>query len=164
YSANILLDSLIRLKKYDEMNKLVVKLLKMKKFLEDKEDLTQRLLDIKAVAMRKAAEQLEKSGQHVKCGQAYLDIFNENPDAQGRDEVLYNAGVCFEDGKSIGLAIQMFGILNKRFPDSTHTQKALVRMGSAYGAIAYYDQAAEKYIAYAKKYGGEDDAPKALQN
>jgi tetratricopeptide (TPR) repeat protein len=95
---------------------------------------------------------------------AYLDIYNANPEGDGMDEVLYNAGVCFEDGKSIGLAIRMYGVLDKKFPKSTRNQKALVRMGSAYGSIAEYEKAAIKYEAYAKRYGGEKDAPKALQN
>ena len=164
YSANILLDSLIRLKQYDEMNKLVKKLLKNEKFLEEQDELRSRLLGIEAVGMRKAAEQLEKSGQHIACGQAYLDIYNASPDGDGMDEVLYNSGVCFEDGKSIGLAIRMYAILDKRFPKSTRNQKALVRMGSAYGSIAEYAKAAEKYEAYSKRYGGEKDAPDALQN
>lgn len=164
YSANILLDSLIRLKQYDEMNKMVQKMLKNKKFLVDKEELTERLIGIQAVGMRKAAEQLEKDGRHILCGQAYLAIYNEAPDAEGMDEVLYNAGVCFEDGKSIGLAIRMYGILDKKFPKSTRNQKALVRMGSAYGSIAHYENAAKKYEDYAKRFGGEKDAPNALQN
>ena len=164
YSANIALDSLIRLKKYDEMNKVVAKMLKDEKFLADKDELKERLLRIKSVAMRKAAEQLEKDGQHIACGQAYLDIYNANPEGEGMDEVLYNAGVCFEDGKSIGLAIRMYGILDQKHPNSKRNQKALVRMGSAYGSIAHYDKAAEKYEMYAKRYGGEKDAPNALQN
>ncbi len=164
YSANILLDSLIRLKKYDDMNQMVQKLLKNEKFLADKDELKERLVGIQAIGMRKAAEQLEKDGKHVACGQAYLDIYDANPTADGMDEVLYSAGVCFEDGKSIGLAIRMYGILDQKFPNSEHNQKALVRMGSAYGAIAHYEKAAQKYELYAKRYGGEKDAPNALQN
>ncbi len=164
YSANILLDSLIRLKKYDQMNKTVTKMLKDQKFLADKEELKERLLRIKGVALRKSAEQLEKDGKHIACGQAYLEIYNANQEGDDMDEVLYNAGVCFEDGKSIGLAIRMYGILDQKFPKSTRNQKALVRMGSAYGSIAHYQKAAEKYEEYARRFGGEKDAPDALQN
>ncbi len=80
------------------------------------------------------------------------------------DEVLYNAGVCYEDAKSIGKAIQMYEVLNQRFPKSLQAQKALGRSGNAYGAIAFYDRSAAKYEQFAKKYGGEKDAPSALQN
>lgn len=164
YSANILVDSLIRLKQYDEMKTMVFKLLKNEKFLADKDELKERLVGMKSKIMRKGAEQLEKDGKHIACGQAFLDIYDANPTAEGMDEVLYSAGVCFEDGKSIGLAIRMYGILDQKFPNSEHNQKALVRMGSAYGAIAHYEKAAQKYELYAKRYGGEKDAPDALQN
>lgn len=163
YSANILLDSLIRLKQYDKMNKMVKKLLANKVLMED-EELKERLTAIEQVGMRKAAEQLEKEGRHIECGKAYLAIYNSNETAEGTDEVLYNGGVCFEDGKSIGLAIQMFGLLDKNFPNSRHNKKALVRMGSAFASIASYQKASEKYEEYAKRFGGEDDAANALKN
>src|SRR5690606_18420515 len=60
--------------------------------------------------------------------------------------------------------ISMFEQLNKRFPKSDHTQKAIIRMGNAYGAIAWYDRAAAKYEEFAMRYGGEKDAPGASQN
>jgi len=164
YSANILLDSYIRLQQYDKMLALANSLLARKSFLEDKEDLSARLRDIQAKAERKRIEKLEKDGQWVACGEGYSKIYNANPDGEGMDEVLYNAGVCYENGKSIGLAIYMFKLLQKRFPGSNQAQKALVRLGNNFGAIAYYDEAAEMYEAYAKKYGGEKDASKALSN
>jgi tetratricopeptide (TPR) repeat protein len=110
------------------------------------------------------AEQMEKDGKHLACGLAYQEIYNTNPDGKGMDEVLYNAGVCFEDARSIGLAIQMYGALQQKFPKSNQAQKALVRMGNAYGAIAWYDRSAAAYEQYAKKYGGEKDAAGAMQN
>lgn len=163
YSANILLDSLIRLKQYNEMNKMVKKLLANKKLMED-EDLKERLTRIEQVGMRKEAEQLEKDGQHIACGKAYLEIYYANENAEGTDQVLYNGGVCFENGKSIGLAIQMFTLLDKKFPNSNLNKKALVRIGSAYASIARYKAASEKYEEYARRFGGEKDAAGALQN
>jgi tetratricopeptide (TPR) repeat protein len=164
YSANLLLDSLNRLQRYSEMLEVADILLEKKAFLEGKDDLVARLKLIKSQSLRKAAEELEKGKKYVECGQAYLDIFNQNPDGQGMDEVLYNAGVCFESGKSIGLAIYNYEQLSKRFPKSPHTQKALVRLGDNYAAIAYYDRAAGKYEEYARKYGGEKEASGALSN
>ena len=164
YSAAIVRDSLIRLGDYERLNTFVVALLAKDSFWEDRDELKAIFADTASKTKRKVAEQLEKEGKHLACGQAYLDIYNTNPDGDGMDEVLYNAGVCFEDAKSIGLAIQMYEILNKRFPKSSQTQKALVRMGNAYGAIAYYDRSAAKYEEFAKRYGGEKDAPGALQN
>ena len=169
FSANLLLDTFNRMQKYDEMLALVEKLDKDKKFLEGKDDLNATLGKIKAQSMRKKAEMLEKVakdskdfGKYVACGQAYLDIYNRNPEDDKNDEVLYNALVCFQDGKSIGAAIQMFGLLRQYYPNSKLMPRAIGRIGKAYGDIAFYEQAADKLEEYAKKYGGEKDAYELL--
>ena len=92
---------------------LVDKLDDDKKFLEGKDDLKATLDKIKAQSMRKKAEKLETDAKEIEGLRAstsravrrYLDIYNRNPEATDNDEVLYNAGVCFEEGKSIGAAI-----------------------------------------------------------
>lgn len=113
---------------------------------------------------RQRAEKLEKEDKHSACGQAYLDIYKKNPDAAGMDEILYNAGVCFEEGKLVGAALHMYSLLEKRFPNTSRNKKALVRMGSIHGSITNYEQAAEAYERYARRFAGEKDAPYALQN
>jgi tetratricopeptide (TPR) repeat protein len=171
YSANLLLDTYNRLQRYDEMLALVDKLDADPKFLEGKDDLKATLGKLKAQSMRKRAEKLETTAkeskdftQYVACGQAYLDIYNRNPEATENDEVLYNAGVCFEEGKSITAAITSFNLLQKYYPNSKITAKALARLGKAYGDIAFYDKASEKYEEYAKKYAGEKDAYDAMSD
>jgi TolA-binding protein len=164
WAANLLLDSLNRTKDYPRMLKWVDVLVKKREFLEGKDDLAQRLDTLKAQSMRKAAEQLEKGGNHVACGEAYREIFNRSPTADGMDEVLFNAGVCYEKGKSLGLAINMRQQLIKRFPKSHLAKKALVLLGNNYGSIAYYDEAASKFEEYSKQFGGEKDAANALSN
>ncbi len=169
YAANLLLDTLNRSQRYDELLKWADILSKEKKFLEDKEDLAQRLVLIQRQGMRKAAESLEKNArdtgdfsQYVDCGEAYVEVFNDNPDAEDADVVLYNAGVCFELGRSIGAALVMFRQLNELFPDSPQAQKALERLGTNYAQIAFYSQAADKLEEYARRFGGEKDAYEAL--
>lgn len=171
YAANLLLDSYNRLGRYDDMLALADKLTKDPKFLEGKEDLSATLKKLKAQSMRKRAEQMEKTAkdtkdfsQYVACGQAYLDIYNSNPESADNDEVLYNAGVCFEEGRSIGVAIQMFNLLKKYYPNSKITARATARLGKAYGDIAFYDRASEELENYAKKYAGEKDAHDAMSD
>ena len=171
YAANLLLDSYNRLGRYDDMLALADKLTKDPKFLEGKEDLSATLKKLKAQSMRKRAEQMEKTAkdtkdfsQYVQCGQAYLDIYNSNPESADNDEVLYNAGVCFEEGRSIGVAIQMFNLLKKYYPNSKITARATARLGKAYGDIAFYDRASEELENYAKKYAGEKDAHDAMSD
>jgi len=171
YAANLLLDSYNRLQRYDEMLALADKLNKDPKFLEGKEDLAAVLKKLKAQSMRKRAEKLETDAktnkdftQYVQCGQAYLDIYNTNPESPENDEVLYNAGVCFEEGRSIGVAIQMYSLLKKYYPNSKITARATARLGKAFGDIAFYDRAAEELEKYAVKYAGEKDAYDAMSD
>ncbi len=169
FAANLLLDTYNRMGKYDEMLALVDKLDGDKKFLDGKEELATTLGKIKAQSLRKKAEHIEKVAKetknfakYVECGQAYLDIYNRNPTDDANDEVLYNALTCYQEGKSIGAAIQMFGLLKQYYPKSKLMPRAIGRIGKAYGDIAFYEQAADKLEEYARKYGGEKDAFKAL--
>jgi tetratricopeptide (TPR) repeat protein len=171
YSANLLLDSLNRLQRYDEMLVWADKLVADKKWLEDKPDLAETLEKLKRQSLRKHAEQLEadakKSGnfaKYVQCGQAYIEIYNRDPAGEKGDEVLYNAGVCFEQGKSIGVAIVMFQNLRKAYPNSPMASKALARLGKNFSDVAYYDKASDMYEEYAKKYAGEKDAYDAMSD
>ncbi|MBX3158594.1 MAG: tetratricopeptide repeat protein [Deltaproteobacteria bacterium] len=172
FSAQLLLDTYNRMQKYDELVALVEKLDADKKFLEGKEELATVLAKIKAQSMRKKAEKLEKIGKETKdfaqlvaCGQAYLDIYNRNPEASDNDEVLYNALVCFHEGKSIGAAILVFErYLVKYYPNSKLMPRAVGRIGKAYGDIAFYDRAADKLEQYATKYAGEKDAYQAMSD
>jgi tetratricopeptide (TPR) repeat protein len=169
FSANLLLHSLNRLQKYDELVELANRLNADKEFLEGKGDLQERIGDIRRVSLRKAAEKLESDakssgdfGKYVACGKAYTDIYNANPDADKADEVLYNAAVCFEEGKSVGQAITMYKKLEELFPDSKQTAKAIARLGNAFARVAYYDKAATYLEKYAAKYAGEGDAKGAM--
>jgi tetratricopeptide (TPR) repeat protein len=135
YSANAILDSLILTHRYDEMLKWVEYFAANPKFLtakedQDRSDLGERVADIQAKAKRKIAEQLEKDAKasgdfakYVECGKTYLDIFNSNPEAPKSDEILYNAGVCFEDGRSLSTAIEAYTELRDRFPKSKRSPR-----------------------------------------
>ena len=163
-AAIILINSLRDQEKMEELSKWTNKLLKEKKFLSDKEELKLSLLQIQGQIDMAIAKNLEKQGKHRQCGDKYFQIYNSDTDAKNADVLLYNAGVCYEEAKQVGLAIAAFAKLNERFEKSVHRQKALVRMGTNYAAIAYYKQAAEKYEEYSSRFGGEPDAGDALSN
>ena len=183
FSANILLDIYIITKKYDKVAEWAQWFADNPKFLtakedQDREELGERVTGILAIAERKKAEQLEdeakKSGDYAKyvaCGNSYLKIFNDtvkkNPNVgveEKIDEVLYNAGVCFEEGRSLSAAIGVYQELQDRFPKSKLSARALVRLGGVYERVAYYDKASTQYEEYAKKYAGEKDAYDAMNN
>lgn len=162
YSINLLLDTLNRTQQYGEMLKWVDTLLGMEKQLASKTELWDRLKTLKRQGKRKAIDQYRATGKNIECGQGYLEIFNDDPNAPDAHEVLYNAGVCFQDAKSMGAARTMFNILSQRYPDKPVTQKAIARLGYIFGRVAWYDKAAEKYEEYARRFGGEKDAFDAL--
>jgi len=171
YSANLLLDIYNNQGRFDDMLALVDKLDGDAKFLEGKDELKTTLAKLKGQSLRKRAENMEKIakdsndyGKYVACGQAYIDIYNRNPEATENDEVLYNAGVCFGEGKSIGAEIAAYTLLEKYYPNSKLTAKAVALLGKAYGDIAYYDRASDKLEQYAKKYGGEKNAYDAMSD
>ncbi|MGH9887283.1 MAG: tetratricopeptide repeat protein, partial [bacterium] len=177
FAANLLLDIYNNQQRYDDMLTLVDKLDGDAKFLDGKDDLRTTLAHLKMQSLRKGAEKKEadaKAGNDLtkfaSCGQAYMDIYNRNPEAPENDQVLYNAGVCFEEGKLVGAAITAYNTLEKYYPNSKITARAVARLGKAYGDVAFYDRAAEKLEQYAgadkkkKGYAGEKDAYEAMSN
>lgn len=171
YAANLLLDSYNRMKRYDDMLAVATKLDQDKKFLEGKDQLRKTIDGLRVTYERKAAELAESKAKesgdislYVDCAEKYIKIFNRDTNAKDADVLLYNAGVCFEQGKSIGAALSMFSKLADLYPDSKQTAKAIAKLGNNYGAIAYYDKAASRYEEYAKKYAGEKDAFDAMSS
>ncbi len=171
FAANLLLDQYRRESKFDDLVALADKLEKDKAFLEGKDDLKERLASIKEKSLRDKATAHEETAkktndyaEYIACGLAFQDIYNRNPESPKNDEILYNAGVCYEEGKSIGLAILMFSNLQKYYPNSKITQRAVARLGKAFGDIAFYDRASDKLEEYAKKYAGEKDAHDAMND
>lgn len=145
---------------------------------QDRSELAARVGAIHRIARRLAAEAKEQEARakqdlalFVACGNAYLEIFNREVQrdpragvAEGLDEVLYNAGVCFEEGRSLSAAIQVYGQLRERFPRSKVAARALGRLGNAYARVAYYEQASASLEEYARTYAGESDAFKAMND
>ncbi|MGN6105872.1 MAG: tetratricopeptide repeat protein [Kofleriaceae bacterium] len=116
----------------------------------------------RALALAEQAKASSDLAKYVACGQGFMDLYNLDPSRDANDEVLYNAMVCYHEGKSIGLAIVAFEVLQRYYPKSKLLPRALARIGKAYGDIAFYDKAAEKLEQYARAYAGEADAYRAM--
>ena len=171
FAANLLLDTYNRMKDDKAMLALVERLAADRKFLEGRVELGELLSHLRIQARRKIAEDLEKRGRAAKdfglmvaCGQAYFDIYNADPEAKENDQVLYNALVCYHEGKSVSAAIIAFNTLQRFYPNSKLMPRAVGRIGKAYGDVAFYEKAAAQLEEYAKKYAGEQDAYAALND
>lgn len=162
YAANLLLDSLNILKKYDELNRWVERYLKDPHLA--KGELKVTLEKLKVASMRKHAEELRKTKNFRKCGDLYVKLANDYPNDPRWAEMLYNAAICFEAAKLIGQAIMLRNKLIENKPDDPLANKAMHMIGQNYHALAWYSRAATYYERFAKKFPGEKEAPEALQN
>ncbi|MDB4957526.1 MAG: Tetratricopeptide repeat protein [Myxococcales bacterium] len=168
-AAQLLLDTYNRIQRYDDMLALVDRLYADPEFLKGKDALVDVLHRVKRQALRKGAVKTEKAAaaskdlrKYVACGEAYLAIYNLDTLAADNDEILYDALVCYQEGKSIGVAALVYGKLKQYYPKSKLYARATARIGRAYGDIAFYDKAAEKLEEYAKQFANEQDAFLAL--
>ena len=118
----------------------------------------------RAEALEKDAHGAHDPEKYVAAGTAYLDLYNADPKATDGDELLYNAGVLFEEGRAVSAAIQAYALIGRQYPKGKIAAKALARLAKLYGDIAMYDKAADKLEEYAKKYAGEKDALDALSD
>jgi tetratricopeptide (TPR) repeat protein len=122
-------------------------------------------------AARLRAEELERTAHAsrdpelwIPAAEAYLAIYNADPDAAGGDEALYNAGVAYASAHSIASATRTFAALRQHYPHSRLAPRATARLAKLYADVAMYDRAAEVLEEYAKKYAGERDAYDALSD
>ncbi len=168
-AAQLVLDSDNRLLRWDAMHAFAKGL--SPAFLAAHPQVRQTVDRLAHQALRIEAERLEAQGRatgklelFVKCGERYLEIYNRTAFAPDGDELVYNAGVCFELGKSLGGAIRMYETLSKLWPKSKLAARALARLGNVYATTAQYREAAERLEAYAGSFAGEGDAYRTLSD
>ncbi len=117
-----------------------------------------------ALAMaRRDGEQAEQRGDYAACAAAFLRAFDIDSRQIG-DEMLYNAGVCFEQDAEVDRALDAFERLDRLYPRSRLRARALARRANILGAVARFEEAAAALERYADLYGGEKDAGDALSN
>ncbi|HEY5937915.1 MAG TPA: tetratricopeptide repeat protein [Kofleriaceae bacterium] len=169
WSAQLALDSYNRLQRYDDMLAFAGRMTPA--FLADKPGLRETVAKLGKQGIRKEAERLEAEGKRtgalakfVACALKYYDAYNLDPLASDGDALLYNAGICFEQGRSIGAAMQAYEKLQQLFPNTKLAKRSVARLGNVYASIAFYDKAAAKLEEYATKYAGETDAFDALSD
>lgn len=127
YAANLLLDSLIRRRAYDDVETAVDLMLANKPLLAGRPELSETLRRIQAAAARRRAEQLEKNGDLLGAARAYLDLAND-PKSPKRDELLYNAGACFEAAGEPAGARAAWSLLVRSMPSSHLAARAQTRL------------------------------------
>lgn len=100
----------------------------------------------------------------IDCGTEYHRIYEDFPEHDRGDELLYNAAIAFEAGYLVGNAIKLRNLLLDEHPDSKLHKKTLKMVAENYQAIAFYEQSADRLEQYADQYKGDEYAAQALNN
>ena len=100
----------------------------------------------------------------IACGTAFLDAFRLAPTASDADELAFNAGVCFEQGRSPDAATAAFRTLSAGFPRSRLAAKAMQHAARLASQVGKLDEAASWLETYATRFAGERDASEAIRD
>lgn len=167
-AVNLLIDSQNRTCKFGDLLKVAKSCVEAKgpwkELTDGKADLTEYCGKIVALGKRKECEGYEKEGRWYEAGTCYVDVAQNQGGAGDLDQILFNAGVCFERAKAFQNAIQVREALIANFPKTRYGQQSLYAIGVNKAAIGEFRQSAEYFEKYAKQFSGEKDAPTALSN
>jgi tetratricopeptide (TPR) repeat protein len=145
FATNLLLDSLNKAERHDELTEWVQRLHGNQKLLAAHPEIKDSLQVLYIQGLRRSAESMEKQKRYRECGFAYEKLQKDNPNDPKINEILYNAAVCFEKAKLIGRAIAFRQRLVERpgAEKDPNAQRAQFHLGDNYTQIAFYERAAE---------------------
>ena len=106
YAANTLLDALDRQRDFARLSAWVTRMRAMPKLTAKRRDLAETLGRLHVQLLRKQAEAHEADGAFLECAATYREAARSPYDR--KDELLYNAGVCFERAGAKTDAIKAF--------------------------------------------------------
>jgi len=98
----------------------------------------------------------------LACGQAYVDLYNADPDAADGDELIAGGAACFEDTKNVNVAVQLYDQLRTRWPQSPHAATATWQVARIYARVGLLDKAADRLEDYASRWSAAPHAFDAL--
>jgi tetratricopeptide (TPR) repeat protein len=162
YAANLMLDCLNILKRYDELLEWLRKFKKIPALYQG--ELRAQIDKLFNQFERIRCETAQKDGRYRECGECYRRLASKNPDDPRWSELAYNSALCYEAAKLIGNAIQIRTQLINVAKDDPLAQKAMYMIGANYHGLAWYSRAAAWYERFAREFPGEEEAPKALQD
>jgi TolA-binding protein len=163
YSANLLLDCLNVMGKFDAINKTVDKFVASSDLMKDAQ-FAAEMHKIKAETKWKQADELHRKHRYKDAAKLYVEVFNDAPEAPRAPQALANAAYNYDAARLVGQAIKIRQNLIKYKGETAEAKKALYEIGENYQGIAYYTKAAEFFEQFATKYPGEKEAADALSN
>ncbi len=163
FSANLLTDSLNAQGKPREVARWVDRFMEMPELMKNPE-FAKQMVKLKVDTLAVEGYQYQKQGNFKECGRSLEAAAASMPDDPNHAVRLYDAAGCFQNARLVGLAVQTRNELIRTHPTHPLAQKALYRIASGYHQLAFYEEAAKQYEAYATKFPGEKEAPEALGN
>src|SRR5262249_2880275 len=149
-SANLLLDSLNIVGKFDAYGKYLEKFSTNPDLMKDAE--FKKFVDARRGELTwKQAEMLRDHKKFREAAQKYVDTYNGAPDGPRAAQALYSACIMYDAARLVGKAIQCRQNLIKYKGESAEAKKALYQIGENFHGIAYYQRAAENYETFATK-------------
>ena len=120
FAAMLLLDALGQQGKKEETEQHVKTMLGNKALLDKRDELKETLLQIRHRAHMERARALVDAGDYETCGAAFMAIYARDKKLGfvNADEVLHNAGICFERSTQTAKAIKIWRQLAREFPQS----------------------------------------------
>jgi TolA-binding protein len=112
----------------------------------------------------KKIETLEAQNKWTDAGDAYLKVYQTNPNGSLAEKSLYNAEVSYEKGGDSVKAAAMSRMFIAKFPKSQYTEGLTLSLAKAAEKQYDFDQAQKLYYDFYKKYPKDKEARKALYN
>jgi tetratricopeptide (TPR) repeat protein len=168
FSANLMLDSLNiqaeHLKqpaKLKEAGKWVDRFMEIPQLMKNPE-FAKQMVSLKVDTLAAEGYLYEDQSNYKECGRSLEAAAASLPDHPKHAERLSDAAACYQNARLIGHAVRMRNQLIASHPGDPLALRALYRIANGYHQLAYYEQAAKQYEAFATKFPGEREAPEAL--
>ena len=99
-----------------------------------------------------------------RCAARFVEVYNDHANHDRADTLLWNAAECSDAAYRVRQAIDLREILLERFPKSKHYRATLRFLAQSFQAVAWYEDAADRFERYAARYPSDEHTPEALNN
>ncbi|GMV43482.1 MAG: hypothetical protein AMXMBFR64_51980 [Myxococcales bacterium] len=162
YAVNLMLDSYVKLRYWNEIEQWASRLIAAKNFkLKSKKELDK----IRAIAKAELARDLTLEKNFDAAIKENEDVYKEfkaqSPDLASK--ALYNVAVIHENAKRLPEAIATYNRVIKEFPKEEIAPQALFTIGVIYESQTQFDKAAGSFEQM-KQFEKYEDTPDAIKN
>lgn len=161
-SANLHLDSLNLLQRYDDLEREVGEYLSNKPVTD--ETFMEETKGLYAQIRFKKCTVFDDKELWKEASTCYVGFFRDFSEHELVDKALYNAALDFERQRDLGRAIQVRVFLLRARQDSPLVPKTLFDIGGNYHALAIYSRAAKFYELSVANFPNDPKAEEALAN